>query len=43
MVSELLRPLIVNVNYTKSGVLQYKTVTFVGFVGVITGIKPVSI
>ncbi|CAF0760601.1 unnamed protein product [Brachionus calyciflorus] len=42
MVSQLLRPLIINVNYTKGGQLQYKTVTFVGFVGVITGIKPNS-
>ena len=40
--SELLRPLIVNINYTKAGVLQYKTVSFVGFVGVITGVRPVS-
>lgn len=38
--SELLRPLIVNINYTKAGVLQYKTVSFVGFVGVITGVRP---
>jgi acid ceramidase len=41
LLSELLRPLIINVNYTRSGVLKYKTVTFVGFVGVITGVKPV--
>lgn len=38
--SELLRPLIVNVEYTRGGVVQYKTVTFVGFVGLITGVKP---
>jgi acid ceramidase len=38
--SELLRPLIMNVNYTRGGVLQYRTVTFVGFVGLITGIRP---
>ena len=42
LLSELLRPLIINVNYTKLGQLKYKTVTFVGFVGVLTGIKPVS-
>lgn len=41
LLSELLRPLIVNVNYTRGGELKYKTVTFVGFVGVITGIRPV--
>lgn len=40
LLSEYLRPIIINVNYTRSGVVKYKTVTFVGFVGVITGIKP---
>jgi acid ceramidase len=38
--SELLRPLIVDVEYTRGGVVQYKTVTFVGFVGLINGVKP---
>ena len=29
-----------NVNYTKGGELQYRTVTFFGFVGLITGVRP---
>ncbi|RNA05909.1 acid ceramidase-like [Brachionus plicatilis] len=40
IISELLRPLIMNINYTKGGELKYKTVTFFGFVGLITGVKP---
>ena len=41
-VSELLRPLILNVNFTRNGVLAYKAVSFAGFIGVFTGVKPVS-
>lgn len=32
-----------NINYTKGGELKYKTVTFFGFVGLITGVKPVCL
>jgi acid ceramidase len=39
-VSELLRPLIVNVENMRGGKVAYKTVTFVGFVGLITGVRP---
>lgn len=39
-VSELLRPLIINIDNMKGGKVQYKTVTFVGFVGLITGVRP---
>ena len=39
---EMLRPVVINVNYTRGGVVQYKTVTFVGFVGVITGLREVG-
>lgn len=40
VISELLRPLVANVEFTKNGVVQYKAVTFVGFVGLITAVKP---
>lgn len=40
IISELLRPLIMNVEFVKGGALQYKTVSFIGFVGLITGIRP---
>lgn len=39
-VSEMLRPLILNVNFTRNGVLAYKAVSFAGFIGVFTGVKP---
>lgn len=32
--------MIINVDYMRGGKLLYKTATFIGFVGVITGIKP---
>ncbi len=40
--SEMLRPLIINIEHLKGGVVHYKTVSFVGFVGLITGVRPVS-
>jgi len=40
IISELLRPLIINVNYTRNNELLYKSVTFVGYVGLITAVKP---
>ena len=43
IISELLRPLIMNVEFVKGGALQYKTVSFIGFVGLITGIRPVCL
>ncbi|KAL5005343.1 hypothetical protein ScPMuIL_018799 [Solemya velum] len=39
-VTEALRPLIVNVNYTRSGKVIFKAVHFAGYVGVLTAIKP---
>lgn len=42
IISELLRPLTINVNFTRGGELQYITTGFAGFIGVFTGIKPVS-
>jgi acid ceramidase len=33
IVAELLRPLIININFTRGGQLQYRSVTFVGFIG----------
>lgn len=38
--SELLRPLIINIDNMKDGKVLYKTVNFVGFVGLITGVRP---
>ncbi|CAF0736729.1 unnamed protein product [Didymodactylos carnosus] len=38
--SEKLRPLILQVNFTQNGQVLYKTTTFAGYVGIITGIKP---
>jgi len=38
--SEVLRPLVVNLDYRRGGKTVYKTVSFAGYVGVITGIKP---
>jgi acid ceramidase len=42
IISELLRPMIMNVNFTRGGVLKYRAVTFIGYVGIISGVKPVS-
>eukprot|EP00794_Sanderia_malayensis_P007413 gene7413-8233_t len=39
-ISELLRPLIMNVIYQKQGKVVFKAVHFAGYVGVITGVKP---
>lgn len=39
-ISELLRPLIYNVIYQKQGKVLYKAVHFIGYVGIITGVKP---
>jgi acid ceramidase len=40
IISELLRPMIVNVNFTRNNTVMYKSISFVGFVGLITAIKP---
>ena len=42
IVTEALRPLIVNVNFTKGGRVQFKAVSFAGYVGVLTGMKQVG-
>jgi acid ceramidase len=41
LIADLLRPMTINVLFTNRGKLQYETTTFAGFIGVITGIKPV--
>jgi acid ceramidase len=41
IISEMLRPLIINVNFTRNGDLVYRSVSFAGFIGVFTGVKPV--
>ncbi|EDO34711.1 predicted protein [Nematostella vectensis] len=38
--SEILRPLVINLDYKRGGKTVYQTVTFAGYIGVITGIKP---
>ncbi|KAJ7383791.1 N-acylsphingosine amidohydrolase [Desmophyllum pertusum] len=40
MLSEILRPLIVNIDYQRNGKTVYKTVSFAGYVGVLSGMKP---
>ena len=41
IISELLRPMSINVNFIRDGKLQYITTGFAGFIGVFTGVKPV--
>ena len=43
MLTEHLRPLIINVDYQQKNKTVAKAVHFAGYTGVITGIKPVSI
>lgn len=40
MISELLRPMTLNIEFMRGGKLLYKGVSFVGFVGLITAVKP---
>ncbi|KAK3100305.1 hypothetical protein FSP39_017938 [Pinctada imbricata] len=40
MVTDLLRPLIVNLDFQKGGKTAYKSVNFAGYVGILTAIKP---
>ncbi|CAK8686196.1 unnamed protein product [Clavelina lepadiformis] len=40
LITEYLRPLVVNVEFVKGGKVLYKAVNFAGYVGVLTGIKP---
>lgn len=40
MLSEILRTLIVNIDYQSKGKTVYKSVTFAGYVGMISGMKP---
>ncbi|XP_065884500.1 acid ceramidase-like [Dysidea avara] len=38
--TELLRPLVVNLNFQQNGMTVFKTVNFAGYIGVLSGIKP---
>ncbi|CAF2211386.1 unnamed protein product [Rotaria magnacalcarata] len=38
--SEKLRPLITQVNFTQNGQVIFRTTTFAGYIGVITGVRP---
>ncbi|XP_002126997.2 acid ceramidase-like [Ciona intestinalis] len=40
LITEYLRPLVVNVNFTRGGKTAYKSVNFAGYIGLLTGIKP---
>ncbi|XP_027060445.1 acid ceramidase-like [Pocillopora damicornis] len=40
MLTEILRTLIVNIDYQRNGKTVYKTVSFAGYVGVLSGVKP---
>lgn len=40
LLTEKLRPLVVNVEYVKNNQTLFKAVNFVGYIGVITGVKP---
>jgi acid ceramidase len=42
MISDLLRPTTINVNFTRNGQLLYITAGFAGFIGVFSGVKPVG-
>jgi acid ceramidase len=39
-VAEMLRPIVVNVEYMKGGKLVYKAVHFAGYIGILSAIKP---
>jgi len=41
LISEYLRPLVVNVDFVRNGTVLFRSVTFAGYVGVLTGLKPV--
>ena len=41
-VTAALRPMIVNLDFQKSGRTVYKAVQYAGYVGIITGMKPVN-
>jgi len=38
--SEKLRPLMAQVNYTKNGQVLFRTTSFIGYIGSLTGVKP---
>lgn len=40
MMTQLLRKLMVNIDFYKNGKLSFKSSTFVGYVGILTGLKP---
>jgi acid ceramidase len=43
IISDLLRTVTININFTRNGQLEYITTGFAGFIGVFTGIKPVCV
>ena len=42
-VTAALRPMIVNLDFQKGGKTVYKAVQYAGYVGIITGLKPVNL
>ena len=43
LITEYLRPLVINVEYMKGGKVLYKSVNFAGYVGILSAIKPVRL
>lgn len=42
VVSEMLKPLVVNLDFKRNNQTVFKSTNFAGYVGMLTGIKPVS-
>jgi len=42
IVSERLKPLVVNLDFKRNGHTVFKSTTFAGYIGMLTGMKPVS-
>ena len=43
VVTEALRPMVINLNFERAGKIVFKSAGFAGYIGVITGMKPVSV
>ncbi|ESO99106.1 hypothetical protein LOTGIDRAFT_142206 [Lottia gigantea] len=39
-ITEVLKPAIINLRYTRSGITVFKSVNFAGYIGILSGIKP---
>ena len=43
MITEKLKPLVVNIDFTRDNKTVFKSTNFAGYVGMLTGIKPVGL